>query len=159
MRSRTRWTRRRSRCRRRAGGGSRRAAASPRMRAAERPAAWPAALAALALAALALRLSGIRQGLPYVYNADENAHFVAGAIGMFGHTYDPNYYINPPAFTYLLHAAFQIGFGGRAGVSAAYAADPGDVFVVARAIAAALGALAVGALAWAGARLFDRRIG
>ena len=29
-------------------------------------------------AALALRLCGLRHGLPFVYNADENAHFVAG---------------------------------------------------------------------------------
>jgi hypothetical protein len=129
------------------------------MPAAERRSWWPAVVAALVVAALALRLSGLRHGLPFVYNADENAHFVAGAIGMFGHTYNPNYFINPPAFTYLIHAAFQIGFGGRAGVSKAYAADPGDVFVVARALSAVLGALAVGALAWAGARLFDRRVG
>ena len=77
--------------------------------------AWPLAVAALVLAAFGLRLWGFRQGLPYVYNADENAHFVAGAIGMFGHTYNPNYFINPPAFTYLLHVAFALGFGGRDG--------------------------------------------
>jgi len=129
------------------------------MPAAESRAAWPLAVAALVAGALVLRLWGLRHGLPYVYNADENAHFVAGAIGMFGHTYNPNYFINPPAFTYLLHAAFQIGFGGRTGVWETYAADPGDVFVVARALSAVLGALAVGALAWAGSRLFDRRVG
>jgi 4-amino-4-deoxy-L-arabinose transferase-like glycosyltransferase len=124
-----------------------------------RPWLWPAAVAALVLAALGLRLWGFRHGLPYVYNADENAHFVAGAIGMFGHTYNPNYFINPPAFTYLLHAAFQLGFGGRAGVSRSYAADPSDVFALARALSAVCGAIAVGLLAWAGARLFDRRTG
>jgi 4-amino-4-deoxy-L-arabinose transferase-like glycosyltransferase len=124
-----------------------------------RPWLWPAAVAVLVLAALGLRLWGFRHGLPYVYNADENAHFVAGAIGMFGHTYNPNYFINPPAFTYVLHAAFQLGFGGRAGVSRSYAADPSDVFALARALSAVLGAVAVGLLAWAGARLFDRRTG
>src|SRR5215213_5216140 len=50
--------------------------------------AWPAALAVLALVALALRLWGHRHGLPYVFNADENAHFVPRAIGFFGHGYD-----------------------------------------------------------------------
>jgi 4-amino-4-deoxy-L-arabinose transferase-like glycosyltransferase len=129
------------------------------MRAAERRWAWPLAVAALVLAAFGLRLWGFRQGLPYVYNADENAHFVAGAIGMFGHTYNPNYFINPPAFTYLLHVAFALGFGGRAGVSSSYATDPTNVFALARALSGVLGALAVGLLAWAGARLFDRRIG
>ena len=120
---------------------------------------WPAAVAALVLAAFGLRLWGFRQGLPYVYNADENAHFVAGAIGMFGHTYNPHYFINPPGLTYLLHAAFQVGFGGRDGVSASYAADPTNVFAFARALSGALGAIAVGLLAGAGARLFDRRVG
>ena len=129
------------------------------MRAAERRWLWPAAVAALVLGALGLRLWGFRHGLPYVYNADENAHFVAGAIGMFGHTYNPNYFINPPAFTYLLHVAFALGFGGRDGVSASYAADPGDVFALARALSGLLGAVAVGLLVWAGTRLFDRRIG
>jgi hypothetical protein len=129
------------------------------MPAAERRWAWRAAVAGLVLAAFWLRLWGFRQGLPYVYNADENAHFVAGAIGMFGHTYNPHYFINPPGFTYLLHAAFQVGFGGRDGVSASYAADPTDVFAFARALSGALGAIAVGLLAWAGARLFDRRVG
>ncbi len=124
-----------------------------------RPWLWPAAVVLLVLAALGLRLWGFRHGLPYVYNADENAHFVAGAIGMFGHTYNPNYFINPPGFTYLLHAAFSLGFGGRAGVSASYAADPSDVFALARAMAAVLGAVAVGLLVWAGTRLFDRRVG
>ena len=124
-----------------------------------RSAAWPLAVATVVLGALALRLWGLRHGLPLVYNADENSHFVAGAIGMFGHTYNPNYFINPPAYTYLLHVAFALGFGGRDGVSEAYAADPGDVFAVARALSAVLGAVAVAFLAWAGARLFDRRVG
>ena len=148
-----------SRSRRTAGGGSRRATTSPPMPAAERRWLWPAGVAALVLGALGLRLWGFRHGLPFVYNADENAHFVAGAIGMFGHTYNPNYFINPPGFTYLLHAAFALGFGGRDGVSASYAADPSNVFALARALSGVLGAVAVGLLAWAGARLFDRRIG
>ncbi|HEX8101580.1 MAG TPA: glycosyltransferase family 39 protein [Solirubrobacteraceae bacterium] len=116
-------------------------------------------LAALLLVALGLRLWGLRTGLPYVYNADENAHFVPRAIGMFGHGFNPGYFINPPAFTYLLHVAFAVGWGGE-GVQRAYAADPGDVFTVARAGSALLGTLAVGLLYAAGARLFgDRRIG
>ena len=78
---------------------------------------------------------------------------------MFGHSYNPGYFINPPAYTYLLHVAFALRFGGRDGVSEAFAADPGDVFAVARALSAVLGAVAVGLLAWAGARLFDRRVG
>jgi hypothetical protein len=127
------------------------------MRAA-RPSPYLIALAALLIGALVLRLWGLKHGLPYVYNADENAHFVPRAIGMFDHSYNPGYFINPPAFTYLLHALFWLGWGGD-GVQAAYAADTGDVFAVARAASAVLGTVAVGLLAWAGARLFDRRTG
>ncbi len=116
------------------------------------------ALAALLIGALILRLWGFRHGLPFVYNADENAHFVPRAIGMFDHSYNPGYFINPPGFTYVLHALFWVGWGGR-GVQEAYAADTGDVFAVARAASAVLGVAGVGLLAWAGARLFDRRTG
>jgi hypothetical protein len=116
------------------------------------------ALGALLAGALILRLWGLKHGLPYVYNADENAHFVPRAIGMFDHSYNPGYFINPPAFTYLLHALFWLRWGGD-GVQAAYAADTGDVFAVARAASAVLGTVAVGLLAWAGARFFDRRTG
>jgi hypothetical protein len=120
--------------------------------------AYLIALAALLLGALVLRLWGFRHGLPFVYNADENAHFVPRAIGMFDHSYNPGYFINPPAFTYVLHALFWVGWGG-AGVQEAYAADTGDVFAVARAASAVLGTIGVGLLAWAGARLFDRWTG
>ena len=143
----------------RAGAASPPATTSPRMPAARGRRRGRSPSPRSSLGALALRLWGFRHGLPLVYNADENAHFVAGAIGMFGHTYNPNYFINPPAYTYLLHVAFALGFGGRDGVAEAFAADPGDVFAVARALSAVLGAVAVGLLAWAGARLFDRRVG
>src|SRR5215213_2905429 len=105
-------------------------------RARARPGAWPAALGALALVALALRLWGHRHGLPYVYNADENAHFVPRAIGFFGHGYDPNYFVNPPAFTYLLHVAFDLRFGSREAVGHALAVDRTSVYETARFVAA-----------------------
>ena len=135
--------------------------ATPPARRRPRPAtlAWAAAIAGLFLLALALRLWGLRTGLPFVYNADENAHFVPRAIGMFGHSYNPDYFINPPAYTYLVHVALWLRFGGREAVGASYAADPTTVFTIARALSGLLGALAVGFLAWAGARMFDRRTG
>ena len=74
--------------------------------------------------ALGLRVWGVKQGLPYAYNADENAHFVPNAIGLFGHGWDPHYFVNPPAYTYLLHVVFAVWFGGRAGVSNAFADQP-----------------------------------
>jgi hypothetical protein len=107
----------------------------------------------------ALRVWGASHGMPYAYNADENAHFVPKAIGLFGHGWNPHYFVNPPAYTYLLHIVFDVWFGGRHGVSQAYAHDPTEVFVVARVTAAATGTLAVWLLYLAGARLFDRRVG
>jgi hypothetical protein len=120
---------------------------------------WPLAVGALLVGAVVLRLWGVRHGLPYVYNADENAHFVPRAIGMFGHSLNPEYFINPPAFTYLLHAAFWVRWGGRDAVGNAFAADPAAAYTIARVLAGLLGAAAAGLLVWAGARLFDRRVG
>jgi hypothetical protein len=108
---------------------------------------------------LALRLWGIRHGMPYAYNVDENAHFVPRAIGIFGHGLNPHYFVNPPAFTYLLHAVFALWFGGRDAVGHAYATDPAEVFVLARVVSALLGTLAVWLLYVAGARLLGRRAG
>ncbi len=45
---------------------------------------------------LALRLWGIKQGLPYSYNVDEATHFVPRAIAFFSHDYNPQYFLNPP---------------------------------------------------------------
>jgi len=117
------------------------------------------ALAVVLVVALGLRLWGVAQGLPYAYNADENAHFVPGAIGLFGHGLNPHYFVNPPAYTYLLHVVFDVWFGGRAGVSNAYAVHPTEVFVVARVTAAVVSTVAVWLVYLAGARLADRRIG
>jgi dolichyl-phosphate-mannose-protein mannosyltransferase len=120
---------------------------------------WWLGLAGVLAAALVLRVWGVRQGMPYAYNADENAHFVPGAIGLFGHGWDPHYFVNPPAYTYLLHVVFAVWFGGRAGVSKAFATDPTEVFVVARLTAGVVGTVAVWLLYLAGARLFGRATG
>jgi hypothetical protein len=130
------------------------AAAPPARR---RPSAFAVALGLILLLALALRVWGLRTGLPFVYNVDEGAHFVPRAIGFFDHTYDPGYFINPPSFTYLLHFAFWVRWGGD-GVREQFAADPTPVFALARAFSAVLGTAAVGLLAWLGVRLFDRRV-
>ncbi|MBI5105417.1 MAG: glycosyltransferase family 39 protein [Solirubrobacterales bacterium] len=121
---------------------------------------WGLAVAALLLGSFVLRAWGAKHGLPYAYNADENAHFVPKAIGLFGHGWNPHYFVNPPAYTYVLHVVFAVWFGGREGVSEAYATNPTEVFLVARITAAVLGTLAVWLLYVAGTRFFaDRRIG
>ena len=111
--------------------------------------------------AFALRLIGLRTGLPYVYNADENSHFVPRAVGMFGHGFNPHYFVNPPAFTYVVHFLYVLRYGlDPASIGGAYAADPTGAFTIARAASAFFGAAAVPLTAIAGARLFeDRRTG
>jgi Dolichyl-phosphate-mannose-protein mannosyltransferase len=120
---------------------------------------WWAGLAVVLVVALGLRVWGVKQGMPFAYNADENAHFVPNAIGLFGHGWNPHYFVNPPAYTYLLHVVFDVWFGGRAGVSKALATNPTEVFVVARLTAAAVGTVAVWLLYLAGAKLFGRAVG
>ncbi len=121
---------------------------------------WRAAIGATVVAAGALRLIGIKHGLPYVYNADENAHFVPRAIGMFGHSLNPDYFINPPAFTYLIHLVYAIKWGtDPATIGDAFAKDPTTAFTLARIASATLGAAAAGLLAIAGARLVDKKTG
>ncbi|HEY1834984.1 MAG TPA: glycosyltransferase family 39 protein [Solirubrobacteraceae bacterium] len=121
--------------------------------------AWPA-LAFVLLGGLALRLWGVREGLPFVYNIDEADHFVPHAIGMFrAHTLNPHYFANPPAFTYLLHAVFAVYYGGAHGATHALASDPTSVYTLARVVAALLGTLALWLLYLTGARLFSRAVG
>jgi hypothetical protein len=120
---------------------------------------WLAAAAGVLVAAIALRLWGIGHGLPYVYNADENAHFVPRAVGMFGHSYNPDYFVNPPAYTYLVHLAFELRWGSREAVGDAFAADRTDAFELARIVSALCGTLAVGLLLWTGRRLLGAAAG
>jgi dolichyl-phosphate-mannose-protein mannosyltransferase len=120
---------------------------------------WGSAIAAILLLAFGLRIWGVGHGLPYAYNSDENAHFVTRAIGMFGHGWDPNYYVNPPAYTYLVHIALAVRYGGRAGVADAFAAHPTQIWLIARTLSALCGTFAVWLLYLGGARLVDRRVG
>lgn len=120
--------------------------------------AW-VGLALVLAGGLGLRLWGIRQGLPYAYNADEADHFVPHAIAMFGHDLNPHYFANPPAYTYLLHYLFAIAYGGSAGVRRAIATHPADVYTLARVAAALLGTLALWLLYATAARLCGRVAG
>ncbi len=109
---------------------------------------------------LALRLWGVRQGLPYAYNVDEGDHFVPHAVRMFEEgTLNPHYFANPPAFTYVLHYLFYAWYGSSAAVVHAYSVHPADLYTLARVAAAVLGALALWFTYIAGARLFGRAAG
>ena len=107
---------------------------------------------------LALRLWGIKQGLPYSYNSDEATHFVPRAVAFFSHDYNPQYFLNPPAYSYLLHLVFELWFGSADAVRRVYATDPTAVFVVARVVAAVLGTVAVWLTYLAGERFFNRTV-
>jgi hypothetical protein len=112
------------------------------------------------LVGLGLRLWGVRQGLPYVYNTDEADHFVPHAIEMFrAGTLNPHYFANPPAFTYVLHVLFALAYGGAHGVQHEAALHPTALYTLARVAAGVLGTLALWLLYATGARLFNRAVG
>jgi hypothetical protein len=143
--------------------GSTRASRRSRRRARERERGshrlHAAGLAIVLVLSLVLRLWGVKQGLPYSYNADEATHFVPKAVGFFSHDLNPHYFLNPPGYSYLLFAVFELWFGGADAVRTAYVSDPTAVFVVARVIAAVLGTAAVALTYATGARLLGRTVG
>lgn len=110
------------------------------------------------LVSVGLRLWGLRQGLPYSYNVDEATHFVPRAIAFFSHDLNPQYFLNPPAYSYLLHIVFELWFGSGDAVSRAFATDPTRVYVIARVVAAVLGTISVWLTYLTGERLFGRTV-
>src|SRR5436305_11283405 len=132
----------------------REASARARRRRLHRP-----ALVLLLIVTFLLRLWGIKQGLPYSYNIDEATHFVPRAVAFFSHDLNPHYFLNPPAYSYLLHVVFELWFGSGDAVGRTFASDPTSVFVVARVVAAVLGSAAVWLTYLAGGRLFNRTVG
>jgi hypothetical protein len=117
------------------------------------------ALGLLLVATFVLRLWGVKQGLPYSYNVDEATHFVPRAIAFFGHDLNPHYFLNPPAYSYLLHVVFELWFGSGDAAARAYTTNPTELFVIARVVAAVLGTLAVWLTYLAGARFFNGAVG
>ncbi len=131
----------------------------------KRPSPAALALTGILLVGLLLRLWGIRHGLPFVYNLDEYAHFVVSAVQMFGGGYNPHYFQNPPAFTYLLHVLFAFGYGGvipagaGATVKAMFAGDPTNLYTIARVSSALMGVGAAWIMYFAGKRLYCAGVG
>ncbi len=123
------------------------------------PAAHGAAVALVLAGSLALRLWGVRQGLPYSYNVDEATHFVPRAVSFFSQGLNPHYFLNPPAYSYLLGIVFELWFGSADAVARTYAADPSALYVLARVVAALLGTAAVGLTYLTGRRLWSREVG
>jgi hypothetical protein len=117
------------------------------------------ALTAILVVTFLLRIWGVKQGLPYSYNVDEARHFVPRAIAFFSQDLNPHYFLNPPAYSYLLHIVFELWFGGADAVSRAYVSNPTEVFTVARVVGAVLGTIAVWLTYLAGQRFFNRSVG
>lgn len=116
------------------------------------------ALGCILLAGLALRLVEIGHGLPYVFNADEELHFVSIAARMIEDgTLNPNYFENPPAITYVFYLLFRAGIGWEG--ASAFANDPEPAYLAARVVVAFIGTLVAGLAYWAGTRFVDRRAG
>lgn len=121
-------------------------------------AAWT--LAGILVVGLALRLWGIRSGLPVAFNLDEYAHFTVSAVKMFGGGHNPNYFQNPPGYTYLLQLLLAVAYVtppiGSAGASIhhAFTTDPTTIYTIARVSAALMGIGASWVLFYAGRRLW-----
>jgi hypothetical protein len=126
-------------------------ARAPRMR-------YLGPLAIVLVASLALRMWGITQGLPYVYNVDEYGHFVPTAVAMFDHGLNPHYFINPPALTYFLYLVDAVWLGG-ASATREFARHPDHFYLLARVTVALVGTVSVWLLYLLGARLFSRAVG
>src|SRR3954452_21241860 len=126
-----------------------------------RAAAWPvyALLAFVVGVGFVLRIENNSYGLPYVYNVDEGSHFTARAVGMLGGDWDPGYFQNPSAFTYLANFALRLRFGhgnpfgSFQRVIGDFKLDPTAIYTTTRTLAALLGVVAVVATFFAGRRL------
>lgn len=101
---------------------------------------------------LALRLYGLRHGLPYSYHSDEALHFTNRAVAMFEDGLNPHYFQNPSGYTYLVHAALRIV--GFSDIVTQFREDPTDIYMVGRYVAVGLGMLSVLAAYVVGRRLW-----
>jgi Dolichyl-phosphate-mannose-protein mannosyltransferase len=118
-------------------------------------------LAGILLLALVLRLWGIKYGLPFAYQIDEERVYVRKAVRMLdAGSLNPHYMHNPPLLTYLLEAIFAVRHGGaEAHRLIGDVPDREGLFLTARIVVALIGTLAVGLTFVAARRFFDRRVG
>jgi 4-amino-4-deoxy-L-arabinose transferase-like glycosyltransferase len=124
-------------------------------------------LAVILLVALAVRLLGIRYGLPYVYFPDE-AVLVNHAVGFGTGDLNPRYFIYPSLYMYLLFVIYGVGYvgGWLTGVFTStndlvrlFFNDPTFFYLPGRLIAAFSGALSVGVVYALGRRAYSLSVG
>ena len=124
-------------------------------------------LALILVAGFALRVWNNDYGLPFVYSIDEASHFTSRAVEMFWQDLDPGYYQNPAAYTYLVYGTLRVLYGplgflihlSYGNVTEQFDKDPGDIWVVARTLAAVLCMAGVAATYAAARRLWGIREG
>ena len=121
----------------------------------------PTLLAAAAVVGLAfvLRLWSIDHGLPFVYNVDEEFHYVRPAIDVLGGTFHPESFINPPGLTYFFAALFFIANGGAGAALDEWNANADGLFLLARVAVACIGTIGVWLIYLTGSRFFGRLAG
>jgi hypothetical protein len=119
-------------------------------------------LVLIVAAGFALRVWHNDYGLPFIWGIDEGFHFTSRAITMFREDHDPGYYQNPAAYTYLLYAVLRVLYGPLGfvfhlpwgNVTDQFDKDPTRIWIVARTLAAALGAGGVAATYAAARRIW-----
>ena len=140
-------------------GGRTRDPAGARAAAGEAPARHSWLGLALSLAILAvivvvgfyLRVKNNDYGLPYVYNYDEATHFTNRAVSFFTADFNPGYFQNPSAYTYIVYAVLKLGYGvlgilpglEEPSVTRQFAFDPTPIWETARTTAAFLAMIGV----------------
>src|SRR5918994_2456168 len=95
-----------------------------------RPDATTIALGATLAVALALRVWGIRHGLPFIYNVDEERHFVPVAAKALDGAFHPESFVNPPGFAYLLSLLYAVRYGGAGDALHTWEADPAQLYLL-----------------------------
>ena len=124
-------------------------------------------LTGIVLLALALRLIGIRFGLPAVYNPDEIA-IMARALGFAKGDLNPHNFVYPTFFFYALFGWIGLYFFVARLIGAVpslhafqtqFFVDPSDIYLAGRLLGVACGTLTVVAVYVLGRRLFDRITG
>lgn len=124
----------------------------------------PAVFPAIFLAGLALRLWGIRFGLPHPMARPDEEFIVSVALRFFSGDFNPHFFEWPSLYFYVVHAALRIAsLAGTYPDTAAFVGsvtrDPGWVHLMLRlfSVAAAMATLAI--VHRLGRRLFDRTTG
>jgi hypothetical protein len=124
-------------------------------------------LGLILVAALAIRVWHNDYGLPYVWGIDEGTHFASRSVEMFRQDLDPGYYQNPAGYTYLLFVVLRVAYGPLGflfhlpwgNVTDQFNKDPGQIWIVARTLAALLCVGGVAATYAAARRLWGVREG